>query len=112
MAKIFLGHKPVNKADAWWALPREAKQALAEYRAGGKFGGTPGQAPYWWSVNYGLESANIVGRHFLESASQMWKPQATRIVRRWIKLYCCFPDTLKKACTKQSRDCLPFLTQA
>ena len=84
--KISLGLKPPDKSLAWIYLSREAKQALAKYRQGGQFGGTPGTAPYWWAQNYGLKSASIPPQRFIESAIAEWQPMAKQIVRNWIKL--------------------------
>lgn len=85
-SKISLGLKPPDKSLAWRFLPSAAKEALARYRSGGQFGGTPGTAPYWWAQNYGLTSASIKGQHFLENAMNEWRPMAKQIIRSEFKL--------------------------
>ncbi len=86
--KVFLGWKPPRQSQAWWYLPKDAKDVLARMRQQGdtSVGGTPGRAPYWWVVNYGSKNADIPQSNFIENAFARWRPKARAIVRDWIKL--------------------------
>lgn len=83
--KIFLGNRKPARAEAWRALPRRAKLRLNELRREGKFGGTPGRAPQWWAQNYGLASAQIAGKHYLESSVRRWRAQVRVAVAAWLR---------------------------
>ncbi|MBI5305518.1 MAG: hypothetical protein HY868_25540 [Chloroflexi bacterium] len=83
--KIYLGNHKPDRAGAWFELPRKAKIKLAQERRAGNFGGTPGRAPYWWAINYGLASARIEKRLFLQRAVSQFRLQARAITRVWLR---------------------------
>ncbi len=84
-SRINLGRKPASKAEAWTALTPEAKQALFELRkTHPEMGGTPGQAPYWWSQEYGNKAASIEARHYIEAALVAWRGRIRDLFREYL----------------------------
>lgn len=83
--KIFLGHRPQDRAEYWRALSTKAKARLAQERRAGRFGGTPGSAPYWWVQNYGSSQAAIAGKQFIEKAVEVWRPTVRATIQAWLR---------------------------
>ena len=50
---------------AWWYLSNKQKRVLAVQRRGGRFGGMPGKAPYYWLQEFGEETAHIRPQAFI-----------------------------------------------
>lgn len=82
---IPIGPKPTSKAEAWWALSRQAKDLLAQERESGRFGGTPGLAPYWKSQDIGEVKAYITGKFYIEKAKERWRPMVHPAVMRFLR---------------------------
>lgn len=73
-----------QKKNAWWDLPKEAKDRLDSDRMTGKYGGIGAQfARYVWAQNDGAVGASIVGRHFIEKAIDEWKQEVPSIVKQY-----------------------------
>ncbi len=84
---IPLGRKPADKRDAWHALTPQAKMKLLELRQGGRaeMGGTPGQAPYWASQEFGNEFAHIEARHYIAESLKAWRGMRSRLIAEFFK---------------------------
>ncbi len=83
--RIPLGPKPSTPADAWRVLTPEAKAKLQELRASGLYGGTPGQAPYWVSQEYGEPLANIEARNYIQQAMWAFNAQLPELLSAWLR---------------------------
>ncbi len=85
--RIPLGPKPSTPADAWRVLTPEAKAKLQELRNSGRtdLGGTPGQAPYWASQEYGEPLAHIEARHYIQQAMRAFNAQLPELLSAWLR---------------------------
>ncbi len=85
--RIPLGPKPASKADAWRVLTPQAKAKLLELRQGGAkdMGGTPGEAPYWKSQEYGEPLAHIDARNYIAKAMRQFRSQLPSIMDAWLR---------------------------
>jgi len=72
-AGISTGKPPTNPKMAWWALPLAARKLLDEQRNMGRFGGIPGQAPYWRIQDVGLPEVGIKGINYLSKSIAQWQ---------------------------------------
>ena len=81
-----IGPKPESKELAWWSLTEEAKTLLFTERQSGRFGGTPGQAPYWLSQEAGNAAAAIEPLHYIENAMSIWDVDAQGIIDAYLRV--------------------------
>ncbi len=82
---IPVGAPPEDPAHAWWALSRAAKAKLAELRATGEYGGTPGRAPYWLSQDQGNPAAAIEAQHYIGLALDAWRSQVELLLADYLR---------------------------
>ncbi len=74
---------------AWWNLSRKQKQLLQQQRFAGRFGGTPGQARYFWVQEgstergaRGAAKAGITPTHFVQNALDRTEDTVADIITR------------------------------
>ena len=77
---------PKGSKMAWWFLSAEASSLLAQARLGGKFGGMPGKAPYWFVVEEGDETVGVRGRHYIENAMAEFERVSPGIVENFFNV--------------------------
>lgn len=80
-----IGPHPDSPKHAWRALSKEAKVLLWEERQSGRYGGTPGEAPYWILQDRGDEEVLIKPQFFIDTAMKMAEPQIVNIVDSFLR---------------------------
>jgi len=78
---------PGRSKEAWWFLPTATRKRLDKERDAGRFGGTPGQAPYWIVQERGMPLVGIREIGYLKEARRQWEAELPVRVGRWIGLY-------------------------
>lgn len=84
---IPIGRRPLRPSEAWWALSLAARKKLAEERQKGRFGGKPGQAPYWHSQEVGEPGAEIKPLRFIEQGFAEFAATAKVQVSEFLRGY-------------------------
>lgn len=80
----FFSDNPSITPSKWRRIPRSYKEQLEAMRRAGMYGGRgPNYANYMWIQNSGNATAEIGGRHFIESAVSEWKTQVPDIINDW-----------------------------
>lgn len=69
---------------AWWYLSNKQKKVLAQQRRGGRFGGMPGKAPYYWLQEFGDEKAHVRPQAFMAFAVAALLQQQGGIIGRYL----------------------------
>jgi len=82
-----VGAVPPSPNLAWWYLSHQAKQLLLSERLAGRFGGIPGQAPYWLVQEKGNVKSNVEGRFYITRAVEQWKAELGIMIKQWIGGY-------------------------
>lgn len=80
-----IGKKPPTPNLAWHYLTREAKTLLLQERLRGRFGGTPGKAPYWMIQEEGNAGASVEPLFYIKKAVLRWQSSADVKVNRFFR---------------------------
>lgn len=80
-----------EKRFAWWYLSKLQKRQLRALRQAGEFGGTPGEAPYFWVQEGSTEqgrlsayNANIKSTHFVAEAEDAFDANWANVIDRLV----------------------------
>jgi len=85
--RVPIGAMPPSPSLAWWFLSRRAKELLLAERLTGRFGGIPGQAPYWLVQEKGEVKANVQARRYIARAVAQWRSELGLMIKQWIGAY-------------------------